>query len=155
MSLTDTQKLEMLALWLDGKYPHDAAPEVQTDLRRIAANLTSLTQRLQEVEAERDQAYKQAAAWKQMCESVCDDRDRQLESYNRVNELWGSEQRTRIRQDKELARYRTALANDQIIPYANDIKDSNMDERMSMEEFVAAVLRRVRPAAEHGFQSSK
>jgi len=39
MKLKDSEKLRKLADWIDLKYPNDAAPEVQNDLRRIADNL--------------------------------------------------------------------------------------------------------------------
>jgi len=37
--LTDAQKLRLLADWFDTKYPNDPNTQVQTDLRRIAANI--------------------------------------------------------------------------------------------------------------------
>jgi len=39
LKLSDAEKLETLAAWFDMKYPNDPNPEVQNDLRRIAAFL--------------------------------------------------------------------------------------------------------------------
>ena len=36
---SDSEKLVLLAEWLDAKYPDDPSPEVQDDLRMIAAKL--------------------------------------------------------------------------------------------------------------------
>ena len=40
--MTDSEKLDALADWLDVKFPDDPDPEVQIDLRRIASKLNKL-----------------------------------------------------------------------------------------------------------------
>ena len=39
MKMTDGEKLRILAIWIDSKFPNDLDPEVQNDLRRIADKL--------------------------------------------------------------------------------------------------------------------
>ena len=39
---TDGEKLDLLADWIDTKFPNDPDPEVQEDLRRIATRLHKL-----------------------------------------------------------------------------------------------------------------
>jgi hypothetical protein len=42
MEMSDSDKLRLLADWLDLKFPNDSDPQVQIDLRRIASELNQL-----------------------------------------------------------------------------------------------------------------
>ncbi len=50
--MKDSEKLRMLADWIDVKYPDDADPEVQKDLRRIASRITDLLAEVVRLRAE-------------------------------------------------------------------------------------------------------
>ena len=92
-ALPDPDKLEILARWFDMKYPSDANPEVQTDLREWAKKIrraleVEMAETYQKVEMERDalrlRAEQAEARCKRLEEALLEIRD--YSAYNHPDE---------------------------------------------------------------------